>query len=182
MKKFIQGSVLSAVLAGVVAAPFAFAQPAAPSGTAAPHMTMHHEHAVKPGEHVDARLAYYKTLLKITPAQEPQWAAVANFAQKQAAKMEADMAAHRPPAPVPGQPQGQRPERPAPKNALERLDERQKRTQDMAKSMSEFLTVARPLYTSFSDEQKKKADELFSRGGFGGGPRGEHHRGAPRMH
>lgn len=187
MKKLIQGSVLTAVLAGIVAAPFAFAQPAAPGAAPLPHRErMHREAALKPADRVEARLAYYKTLLKITPAQEAQWTAVAEFARQQSAKMAADMQARRPVPPAPGQPHA----RPAPKSALERLDERQRHAQAMANTMAEFLTVARPLYASFSDDQKKVADEMLGKGfgghrghrGMGGHGMGGHDMGGMRHH
>ncbi len=57
-----------------------------------------------------------------------------------------------------------------------RLEQRQQMMARGAESLNELLTAAKPLYASFSDDQKKTADELMNRGRFGGGgPR--HQRG-----
>src|SRR5262249_50894206 len=44
--------------------------------------------AMTPSERVEARLAYQRTALKITPAQQSQWDAYANVQRKHAATME----------------------------------------------------------------------------------------------
>ena len=73
MKKLLAASL---VAAGIAAAfPAAYAQTQDPAGApAGPGMMhRHREPALKPGERVEARLAYIRTALKITSAQQPQF-------------------------------------------------------------------------------------------------------------
>lgn len=125
-----------------------------------------------PSERVEPALAFAKTSLKITPAQEAQWNAVADVVRKHAKahdedvrKMREKFAAARD-AKAP----------PTPPNGIEALQMQQQRLTQRAKELDELLAAAKPLYASLSDEQKKVADRLLHRGGMGGfGGRG--HRG-----
>ena len=76
---------LTAATASLAAAPTA-TLPATPG--AQTHQGARHHHEKRafslPGERVDARLAYVKTALKITDAQQPQWNAFADVLRKQA--------------------------------------------------------------------------------------------------
>jgi hypothetical protein len=62
-------------------------------------------------------------------------------------------------------------------NVVERLEQRQHRLADRTQRMDHILSALRPLYASFSEEQKRTADRLMfqadggrGRGGFERGP------------
>ncbi len=74
-----------------------------------------------PLKHVEGRLAFLKTELKITPAQEPQWTKFADGVRSTARNAQAT-----------------------------RLE-----------TVRALKAAVEPLYASFSDEQKKLADELL---------------------
>ena len=86
MNKFIAGSIVSI---GLTAATVALsAQTVTPPGAGGQTMQHGEQHHGKrafsmPGERVEARLAYMKTALKITDAQQAQWNAFADVARKQ---------------------------------------------------------------------------------------------------
>ena len=125
-------------------------------------------------ERVEARLAYIKTALKITDAQNAQWEGFANVLRKHAKdrdqRMESFRAKRAQAAP------GARPERPQ-LGAIDRMEFMQKRMTERSQRLSEVIAAAKPLYASFSPEQKQVADEMLSRQGRGG-----HHRGHRGMH
>jgi protein CpxP len=151
--------VLTALVAGYASLPQAVAQTATPD--AARVQTQDRARQLRlPGERIDARLAYLKTALKITPTQEPQWNTFAGLLRRQAAQMDGEIQARRDTS------------APKPTTAIERLEQRQKYMQTAAARMDEMLTAAKPLYASFTDDQKKVADEFLSRGG----QRHGHHR------
>jgi hypothetical protein len=128
----------------------------------------------QPTERVEARLAYVKTALKITDAQQAQWNAYADLQRKQAAEREAKMrewrskmADHRKQmAENKGAHEHARP------SAVERLDRAQKMHAHAIERLNAQLAAIKPLYASLSDEQKKVADVVLvpqHRGGrFGG--------------
>jgi hypothetical protein len=105
-----------------------------------------------PGRHIDGRLAFLRTELRITDAQSPLWDRVAAVLRERAAKMDATIAARRQ-APS----DGTRPD------LLGRLDARIRFGESRTESARAFLVAFRPLYESMSDEQKKTAEELFAR-------------------
>jgi hypothetical protein len=165
MKKLALSALLLTGIAGGVAAlsSSVYGQTQAPA--AAPEVRRERPMHL-PGERIDARLAYMKTALKITPEQEPQWAAVEAVIRKQTAAMDAQMQARR------AQPRDANAPRP---DAIARLEQRQQMVSRAAAGLDELLTAAKPLYASFSDDQKKVADELLNRGPGGfGGPGGRH--------
>lgn len=113
----------------------------------------------------EARIAYVKTELKITPAQEPAFDKYAQVIRDNAATTEKafqDMRGHR----------GQN------MTALERVDLRAKMAQMHDQAEQQYLAAFRPLYGSLSPDQKKVADELatphhhFGHDGRGGPQRG----------
>jgi len=167
MRKAIVSGLILVGLAGGVAAPsLVYGQaadpseaqaPAAAPAPAAPHQRMHHR--ALPGERIDARLAYLKTALKITPAQEKQWNALAAVLRRQAHDMDAKIQEHR----QAREAQGQTPR--TPPTAIERLERRQQFLADAAKRTGAILTAAKPLYASLSPEQKQTADEMLMHGG-----------------
>jgi hypothetical protein len=156
---------LSAVIlaAGIAATAPALAQPAAPG--ASPDATQSQRARPLPGERIEARLAYAKAALKITPAQEAQWNDLAAVLRRHAAAMD-QQAAQRHSA-----------HHDQSVSAIERLTQRQTLMSEAAARMSEVLEAAKPLYAVLSDEQKKEADALLNRGGPS---HGGHHR--PRWH
>jgi hypothetical protein len=167
MKKLALTALLLTGVAGGVAAlsPTVYGQTPAPA--AAPEARRERPMHL-PGERIDARIAYLKTALKITPAQEQNWAAVEAVLRKQAAAMDQAIQQRR------AQPRDATAPRP---DALQRLEQRQQMMTRAAEGLGELVTAAKPLYASFSDDQKKVADDLMSRGPFGGGGPRHGHRG-----
>ena len=125
----------------------------------------------RPTERVEARLAYIKTALKITPAQEAQWDAYAAVARKDAKDLEhfvtskrfAEARARRERA-----------------SAVERLERAQTFHAEMVTRINELLAVEKPLYAALTPQQRKVADVVLNRrphrfggwhgrGGFGRG-------------
>jgi hypothetical protein len=167
MKKLALSALLLTGIAGGVAAlsPSVYGQTQAPA--AAPEVRRERPTHL-PGERIDARLAYMKTALKITPAQEQQWSAVEAVVRKQTAAMDAQIQQRR------AQPRDANALRP---DAIARLEQRQQMMSRAAAGLDELLTAAKPLYASFNADQKKVADEMLNRGRFGGGAMRGHQRG-----
>jgi hypothetical protein len=168
MRKAIVSGLILAGLAGGVAAPsLVFGQAADPdtaqAPAAAPAQTPQRpaHHRALPGERIDARLAYLKTALKITPAQEKQWNALAAVLRRQAHDRDAQIQQRREARESQGQTER------TPSTAIERLERRQQALADEAKRTGAVLAAAKPLYASLSDDQKQTADELLSHSGRG---------------
>lgn len=163
MNRFLLSAVV--VAGGLALTPVVYAQAVSP----APEQGRAAERARPlPGERIEARLAYAKTALKITPAQEQQWNVLAEVLRKHARAMDEQAATRRAARDAGNQP--------VPANAIERLEQRQKMMQAASLRMNEVLEAAKPLYASLSDDQKKEADSLLNQRGGRGGP----HR--PRWH
>lgn len=147
MRKMILGALGAATLAtGMATAPLAFAQPAADA-------TRMSQHAHRlPGERIDARLAYAKEALKITPAQEAQWNALAEVLRRHARTTDEQIAQRR------NEPRDRS------LSAIERLQRREELMAAASARATEVLEAAKPLYAVLSDDQKKEADALLSRG------------------
>ena len=167
MRKLILSTLAGAALA-TAAVPVVLAQSAGPED-AAPQARQqgprgpHGDRAFRqPSERVEARLAYLKTALKITDAQQSQWDAFAGTLRKQARDADQRIKERRSQA-------SQRPER-SPTSAIERMERRQKLMAAAAARMDETLAAAKPLYAALSPEQQKIADDLLA-------PRGPGHRG-----
>jgi periplasmic protein CpxP/Spy len=160
MNKLVAATLASALLAG---ASLASAQAPAPGATppSASGPRGDRPAFMRPTERIEARLAYVKTALKITPAQEPQWNAYANFLRKSAQDMEKRVDARRASAPAAGPqgPQGPRGPRP---NAMERLERQQQFMADASKRLNDLIAVQRPLYESLSAEQRQTADVVLN--------------------
>jgi hypothetical protein len=101
-----------------------------------------------PFRHIEGQLAFYKAELKITDAQAPQWSAFADALRTNAGKLRQAMMKARE---VQGT--GAAPEQMERRIAM--LDELRDTTQAM-------LAVAKPLYATLTDDQKKVADELLA--------------------
>lgn len=156
MNKALAGALLSiglssafALHAQTGAAPAA--QPQAQQGT------RHHDGKrafTQPSERVEARLAYIRTALKITDAQQAQWNAFAETLRKQARAADQRVQEFR-------AQREQRATREKP-NAIARLEREQQRHAESATRINERLAVQRPLYAALSTEQKAIADEVLA--------------------
>lgn len=129
-----------------------------------------------PSERVEARLAYIRTALKITDAQNAQWESFANVLRNHARDMDRRIQERRAQA-------HQGPRRDFRNvSAIERLERQQQRMQARSARLNEVIAAAKPLYAALSPEQKQVADEMLAAQGRGGHhrhhPRGMHHRGA----
>ncbi len=111
-------------------------------------------HFPMPGEMVEPRLAFIKTALKITDAQAKQWNAVADVIRKQAKERETRFTAMR----------EQHKEHDGEVDIVERMEMRQKMLTQRASDLAELTTAIKPLYASFSDEQKEVANHLLMHG------------------
>ena len=127
-------------------------------------------------ERVEARLAYIRTALKITDAQQPQWEGFASVLRKHAQGMDQRMQERRAKA----QPGAQRPDF-RNVSAIERLERTQQRMAQRSARLNEVIAAAKPLYAALSPDQKQVADEMLARqGGRHGGQHRPHHRGMHR--
>jgi len=108
--------------------------------------------------HIEGRIAYLKTELKITPEQAAQWEKVAQVLRQNETErrqgFERIRAEH-------ADPQHQ------PPNALQRLEGEARFAAMRTQQADRFLAVFRPLYDSLSDAQKKTADEIMAPHGMG---------------
>jgi hypothetical protein len=108
-------------------------------------------HAKRPhASHIEGRLAFLKTELKITDAQTAQWNAFADVL-RQNDKARRDRFEHM------GGTRGQE------TTALERLERRERASEAQSQELKQYVAAFRPLYQALNDEQKKTADDLFSR-------------------
>ena len=97
--------------------------------------------------HVEGRLAFLKTELKITDAQLPLWNAVADAIRANAKGMGAmsdGMMRANQATPLP-----------------DKLTMREKMMTALLEALRRFKSAVEPLYAALSDEQKKTADELL---------------------
>lgn len=101
-----------------------------------------------PFEHVEGRIAFLKTELKIADAQKPQWDA---FADALRAIAKTHQSIHE-----------QMTKGSMPSSWPERLAFQQKALSTRLNSLSALEAAAKPLYVSLTDEQRKLADQLLS--------------------
>jgi protein CpxP len=144
---------IGAVLAGLAVSgsgltAVALAQNAAPATAPAQQATPHRHHA----DHIEGRIAFLYTELKITPAQQAQWDRVAAAMRSSSQDMHQAFEA-------------MRANRGTEPNAVQRLEASAQMTTLRAQSSQRFLEAFKPLYASLSDDQKKSADELFGHHG-----------------
>jgi hypothetical protein len=154
----------AAVVAGLgIGATAAIAQQAAAPGKDA---SQHEHHHLLPSQMVEARLAYIKTALQITPAQTAQWNALADVMRKQAKAREAKITEMR-------AKWEQNKDGDAKPDLMARMEMRQKMLTDASANMGEYIAALKPLYASLSDSQKEIAPEVLGHHGHGGW----HHQG-----
>lgn len=206
MNKSLLATVVTAAFA--VAAPFAFAetpdaaadasvvvaqasQQRAPDASGAQRHARDPKQFRTPSERVEARLAYARTQLKITDAQQPQWDNFANVLrtharamderfQQRRAQWEAARAKNQDQSGDAARLQSAQPPRPT-LTAIERLERGQQRLAERTARLNEVVAAAKPLYAALSPEQRQIADGMLARGGHHGHGKNHHrdmHRGA----
>lgn len=164
MNKLILTALVSAGLAAAV--PQAMAQAAGAEGGPQARHSAQRQHDEQrafrsPTDRVEARLAYLKTALKITDAQQPQWNAYAETRRKQAREASQRMQTRK--AQMAERQSGARP------TAIQRMERRQAMLAAASTRLNETLAAVKPLYAALSAEQQKIADEVLvprGRGGF----------------
>ncbi len=161
-KHVLAAAAVLALGAGAVAV----AQPApsnAPAASTAPAATQTQAHR----SHVEGRIAYLKTELKITDQQAAAFNKVADVMRandRERAAMREQMHQAR---------EARQTNAPRP-NAIERMEARQKFMAAASARDARTLEAWKPLYAQLSDEQKQAADELL--GGRHGDFGHRHHR------
>ncbi|MBO0738288.1 MAG: Spy/CpxP family protein refolding chaperone [Alphaproteobacteria bacterium] len=134
------------LLTGAAAAGLA---PALAQTTPAPVEKHHHALArLLPGQLVEGRIAFLKTQLKITPAQEAQWQQVAAVMRENAKALDNTIAAARQNRSATG--------------AVQRLESREQFAKMRADADARLLTAFKPLYASLSPEQQQMANRLVA--------------------
>jgi hypothetical protein len=164
MNKLIMSTLIAAGFAAAV--PLTMAQTGSPAAGAPQGQHAQRFHHGKqafslPGERVEARLAFLKTALKITDAQQAQWNAFADVMRNHAKSADARIKTWK-------EKMAQRTERKRP-TAIERLERRQARLATASTRMSELLAVEKPLYAALSPEQQQIADKVLAGRGRGHG-------------
>ena len=136
------------ILACALATSGAFAQASAPQP--APGMAASapaDARAAQREAHVEQRIAYLHSQLKITAAQEPQWKAFAEVMRSNGQNM--------------GRLFRQRTQAEQTQSALDNMKQYAEIAQAHADDMKQLVDAFQPLYDSFSPEQKKLADTTF---------------------
>lgn len=113
-----------------------------------------------PARFIEGRIAFLRTELKLTAAQQPLFDTLANEMRTSATAMQSRFEAHRQQASA---------QQPVQLSAVERLEQRQAMMKEMVAAQDRYLAALKPLYQSLSDEQKKTADTLLARGMGGPG-------------
>lgn len=168
MNKLILAALASAGLAATV--PLALAQGAEHAAEQEQHFAQRQHEAPRafrsPLERVEARLAYLRTALKITPEQEPHWNAYAEVQRKHAREAAGRIEQMR----------AQRTERDpqARMTVIERLERRQAMMALASARLNDTLAALKPLYAALTPEQRQIADELLAPRGRGGMRHGGH--------
>jgi len=151
-RKTLTALALAAVLAGGTAIALG---PVVADAQSQPQQHQQPRHAAfDPGRHVEGRIAYLKTELKITDAQQPLFDAVANVMRENSRAVRDAF-------------QGMRGDPNQLRTALARLEARAKFTQLRADGEAKMLAAFRPLYQAMSPDQQKAADEMFEHHGHG---------------
>ena len=104
-------------------------------------------------DHVEGRIAFLKTELKITDAQTPQWTAFADVLRANARRM-SEMRNTM----MQGEMMGRGG---ASTRAPDRLDQMEKMMPTMVESLKATKAALAPLYAVLTDDQKKIADQLI---------------------
>jgi len=104
-------------------------------------------------DHIEGKIAFLKTELKITDAQMPQWDAFADALRANARRISGMQATM-----MQG---GMMDQGNAPLSAPDRLDRMEKSMTAMLEGLKEMKAALAPLYAVLTEEQKKAADQLI---------------------
>jgi hypothetical protein len=155
------------VVAAAQPAPAATAEagPQSPGMHRHHHMRGHHHGgrmgAMMAPEHIEGRLAFLKTELKITEPQTAQWNAFADFLRERTKQAQARHAGHH--ARHQEQGPGGAPHRET-RSLPDRLDNAVKMMEQRLAEMRRFKAAVAPLYGVLNESQRKAADQLLGRG------------------
>ena len=157
MRKLIMSTLVSLGIAGATV-PLAFGQTTSPADAGPQgHHEPRHQHEKRPfslpSERVEARLAYIKTALKITDAQQSQWNAYAEVLRKQAREMDQRIQSW--------QSRRRRKSKEHEPTAIDRLQRAQEFLAAASAKLSELLAVEKPLYAALTRDQQLVADEVL---------------------
>jgi periplasmic protein CpxP/Spy len=177
-KQIVLPAVLALALGATAACTSGYAEtPATPnqttSSTPAPQAAQHRDHDMQGRRdfhhrpdftaRAEARIAYVKAELKITPAQQTAFDRYAQVIRDNATSMQKnfqDMRGHR--------------DQQTSMSAVDRVEQRAKMAQQRDQYEQQYLSAFKPLYASLSADQKKVADDLAAPH-FGHGFRGHEH-------
>ncbi|HUC11470.1 MAG TPA: Spy/CpxP family protein refolding chaperone [Stellaceae bacterium] len=160
-RKSLMAAALFAGVAGIGLTP-ALAQTATVPANATVAASHHPRPArMMPGQLVNGRIAFLKTELNITPAQESQWQQFATVMQQNARSLDQTIATARQ-------------HRATATNAVDRMEMQAQFAKVRAENEARLVTAFRPLYTTLSPQQQQVANELMIHGG--GWHHGWHHR------
>lgn len=113
-----------------------------------------------PGALIEPQLAFVKTALKLTDPQLPAWNAVSDALREQAKRRDAEITEQRAEA-----------EKPAGGDDLiAHMQDRRRHAVEESDDLAKLLAALKPLYASFSADQKETAAHLFPLGAQEGGP------------
>ena len=144
---FLAAALFTGVAAIGLAPALAQTAPAPANSTAAPSEARHHGmERMMPGQFVDARIAFLKTQLKITPAQEVQWQRVEAAMRENAKTLDQTIGTAR-------QNRGNI-------DAVQRLELRAQFAKVRVDNDARLLAAFKPLYASLSPEQQQMANQL----------------------
>ncbi len=147
---FLAGALLAGVSALGLTPALAETAPAPANVTAVQNEAHHHGHSwMTPGQLVDGRIAFLKTELKITPAQEGEWQQYAAAMRQNAQSLDQAIA-------------NARQHRGTATNAVERMEIRAQFAKIRAENRARLLTALKPLYASLSPEQQQMANALMA--------------------
>ena len=165
MIRFRTPLLAATLLTGVAAVGLtpALAETAPAANPAASQSEMHHHGNARmtSAQLVDGRIAFLKTELKITPAQEAQWEQVAAAMRQNATAFDQAVATAK-------QHRGN------PMNAIERMEARGQFAKLRADNNARLLAAFKPLYAGLSPEQQQVANALMT--SHGRWHHGWHHR------
>jgi len=150
-KFIIPALVLAAVLGGAGAAtmPASSALAQAASPPSADQQRPQRPPRPPRASHIEGRIAFLKTELKITPTQEAQFDKVASVLRQNSEDRRRSF-------------EQMRPDRDKPRSALQHLETQARLSAMRAQQSDRFLAAFRPLYDTLSDQQKKVADDLMA--------------------